>query len=844
MAQYVPYSRNSPFVFYGQNGKLLLSGGVEFKDGVCVIPYVGSPVGVLTLPKGSLVLDSVNAKAWMSLDGAGAYSDIGSGGGGAATVFNATHFSGAGTALDPVKSTGIFYPAVDGVAAWQVRKADNVTAVATIDTTNVKFFLDGKVTMGELDAFGRTLIRNYGVNAAIKLGGIQQDGDPADVSAEGIISIGPNSSGAFDLNNWAFARIKSTRVGINNCIANVQNYIFRADEVGLYLRNDAGSKTFDVDRATGTITLSGGIIRPLGNSATAIQFMKADGATPMLVLDTATDKVITDRSVIVKGTDILPAIQQKQTAFKSDIVYPAAGTYAGTVRTATDQATLVAAIAASVAGDSISVTADITLTATLAVNKAIKIDGDIPTRVIQTAGGGADPVTMISVTASNVTFGSNLTIWHKKTTNTSVDVAISVNATGFVSSCTVKFMEFGYILRGSFAISGTTNYTGAASNNHRHIAIYAISAPSLIYRVTFTYPQENPARASCIYVSSSGAADKFDANLRVKECKQYDYSSGRFCRQFYMQDALVSTSAGVNPSLIFEGNCFNSLNGGIGFYSSTSQPLNFFAYIAVINNYEGNAAVANYKGIMYFDGTTALFPMGTTKIFFGGNRHPVGISAVGYANAYDAGGIGYNTVVYSNNPVIQDMIQPPDGTTYDYAVGNIYSPETTATLGTLIAGATAEPLILDGDMFGFADLSAANVLKKATGADVKAYLKTYFDTLYSPVGGDMLFANTSLGAIQSVAPATDFTFVNYTVPVGKTLKLLSGTAESDGDAKWTLYVDGVAKARARSAHQDRNVALFAPLELTAGQVLQVVGRNVTIQGQTNEISAWIHAREV
>jgi hypothetical protein len=539
--------------------------------------------------------------------------------------------------------------------------------------------------------------------------------------------------------------------------------------------------------------------------------------------------------------DILPTIQQKQTAFKSDITYPSSGTYAGTVRTATDQATLVAAIAASVAGDVISVTADITLTATLVINKSIKIDGDVSTRVIQTVGGGADPVTMVSVTAANVTLGSNLTIWHRKTTNTSVDVAISVNATGFVSSCTVKFMEFGYILRGSFAISGTTNYTGAASNNHRHIAIYGITAPSLLYRVNFTYPQENPARASCIYVTSSGAADKFDANLRVKECRQADYSSGRFCRQFYMQDALVTTSAGVNPSLIFEGNSFNSLNGGIGFYSSTSQPLNFFAYIAVINNYEGNAAVT-YKGLMYLDGTTALFPMGTTKIFFGGNRHPVGISAVGYANAYDAGGIGYNTVVYSNNPVIQDMVQPPDGSTYDYAAGNIYSPETTSTLGTLIAGATAEPLILDADMFGFADQSASNVLKKATGADIKAWLKTYFDTLYG--GGGMAVANNTLSGEANVLPDTEVQLFTYTVPVAKKLTVLNGNGSSDGEAVWRIVVGGVTKLKLRNAHQDRNVALLTPFELAAGTVLQVFGKNVTLEAATNEIGVWLHVSEV
>ena len=838
MGQRVPYSRNSPAYYKGSNTGLLTSGGLEFKDGTVVHPYEGNPSGVLILPKGSVVLDRTNAKLYQATDDLGAYAEVGSGGG---SLTFGRGLTGVGSVGDPLRMSGEFHPAIDGLA-WEIRKADGTTSVLQANSTDGTLVLQDKMNFGKVDAFGRTMMWNYGTNSVLKLGSLAQDGDPTDVSSEGIVLVGSNSAGTFDATNWAFARVKSTRIGINNCIGNIQNYIFRADEVGMYLRNDAGAKTFDIARSTGTVTLSGGIIKPLADSTTAIRFMRADGTTPMLVMDTATGKLTSDQSLFLKSVDILPAIQQKQTAFKSDIVYPSAGAYAGTVRTATDQATLVAAIAASVTGDVISVTADITLTATLVVNKSIKIDGDTAARVIQTAGGGADPVTMVSVTAANVTIGSNLTIWHRKTTNTSVDVAVSVNATGFVSSCTVKFMEFGYILRGSFSISGITNYTGAASNNHRHIAIYNISAPSLLYRVTFTYPQENPARASCIYVTSSGAADKFDANLRVKECRQADYSSGRFCRQFYMQDALVTTSAGVNPSLIFEGNSFNSLNGGIGFYSSTSQPLNFFAYIAVINNYEGNAYATTYKGLMYLDGTTALFPMGTTKIFFGGNRHPVGISAVGYANAYDAGGIGYNTVVYSNNPVIQDMVQPPDGSTYDYAVGNIYSPETTSTLGTLIAGATAEPLILDADMFPFADQSASNVLKKATGADIKLWLKTYFDTLYG--GGGMAVANNTLSGEQSVAPDTEVQLFTYTVPVAKKLTVLNGNGSSDGEAVWRIVVGGVTKLKLRNAHQDRNVALLTPFELAAGTVLQVMGKNVTLEAATNEIGVWLHVSEV
>jgi hypothetical protein len=109
---------------------------------------------------------------------------------------------------------------------------------------------DASINLGRVDSYGRKLIWNFGTNAAIKLGQIQQDGDPQNSTSEGIIVVGTNAAGTFDYNNWAFTRIKSTRIGINNCLANVQTYIFRADELGMYLKDDAGVKTFEHVRAT------------------------------------------------------------------------------------------------------------------------------------------------------------------------------------------------------------------------------------------------------------------------------------------------------------------------------------------------------------------------------------------------------------------------------------------------------------------------------------------------------------------------------------------------------------------------------------------------------------------
>ena len=52
-----------------------------------------------------------------------------------------------------------------------------------------------------------------------------------------------------------------------------------------------------------------------------------------------------------------------------------------------------------------------------------------------------------------------------------------------------------------------------------------------------------------------------------------------------------------------------------------------------------------------------------------------------------------------------------------------------------INAATAKTTPVDADLFGIIDSAASNVLKKLSWLNVKATLKTYFDTLYFPIAG-------------------------------------------------------------------------------------------------------------
>lgn len=82
--------------------------------------------------------------------------------------------------------------------------------------------------------------------------------------------------------------------------------------------------------------------------------------------------------------------------------------------------------------------------------------------------------------------------------------------------------------------------------------------------------------------------------------------------------------------------------------------------------------------------------------------------------------------------------------------------ETTATLGAKIQGATAKSTPDDDDVVGFSDVHAANILKSLTWTNIKAFLKSYFDTVYTlgNLGGESVLT-ISTGLTRSVNTITN-----------------------------------------------------------------------------------------
>ncbi len=96
-------------------------------------------------------------------------------------------------------------------------------------------------------------------------------------------------------------------------------------------------------------------------------------------------------------------------------------------------------------------------------------------------------------------------------------------------------------------------------------------------------------------------------------------------------------------------------------------------------------------------------------------------------------------------------------------------------VGSAIDGATAKTTPVDADTMPLIDSAASNVLKKVTWANIKATLKSYFDTLYQAAGTYLTSANitqTITNGVTDKAPSEDAVFDAL---AGKQATLVSGT---------------------------------------------------------------------
>lgn len=135
-------------------------------------------------------------------------------------------------------------------------------ALVYINTLGTGASTDSLLTAFPPDQFGRPQIRDVrqlaGLGAVYRQGAWQTDGDSTNQMGEGIIIYGQNANGVLTNAEGGYARIKSNRFGLAQIITGVNAnnlfYAFRVDfAIGIVLRNDLNTVTFEANRSRGTI---------------------------------------------------------------------------------------------------------------------------------------------------------------------------------------------------------------------------------------------------------------------------------------------------------------------------------------------------------------------------------------------------------------------------------------------------------------------------------------------------------------------------------------------------------------------------------------------------------------
>lgn len=143
--------------------------------------------------------------------------------------------------------------------------------------------------------------------------------------------------------------------------------------------------------------------------------------------------------------------------------------------------------------------------------------------------------------------------------------------------------------------------------------------------------------------------------------------------------------------------------------------------------------------------------------------------------------------------------------------------------GTTMAAATAKTTPVDADTLAINDSAASNALKKVTWANVKATLKTYFDTLYQPLAAKLTALAGQTWAADQITYQTSSSAVSTT-----TLTSFGRSLIDDADASAARSTLGLVIGTNVQA-QSAKLSDIAGLSPTTGDSIVWNGTNYVSQ---------------
>jgi len=301
-----------------------------------------------------------------------------------------------------------------------------------------------------------------------------------------------------------------------------------------------------------------------------------------------------------------------------------------------------------------------TVPGALTINKALTLQGaGQAATIVQTAGAAGDPVVLLTISVSNVVV-RDLTLKQRKTTNTSIESAVSITAgTGssghFLEAVTVESMEFGVTVKSDgWQINNChLAYVGPNNSTRRLLTLYRSAGQGLFTNSTYNSGQNGIITGNTRVVNvTTGASPPDEVLGGYLRLGNITPSNGFPVQQFFSCDYFAPS--GTPLSFVVDGCTAAETSAFIVFFTASTQPpLAQCALIAL----QGNTLTNSHaKGAIALDGATAVIANAGTTVFYA-TGNTLGATAflgafvtalTGTAVPADLAQMGYNTTRWTD----------------------------------------------------------------------------------------------------------------------------------------------------------------------------------------------------